>query len=1112
MKGILFLLLLIHITFSKLGSLSLYHVSGTTFLNLPKLSNRASVSIYFKNEPNIQGLEKKLKKVLYRDGKEDLDTSKKEIIFKNSILGDVYLHENSLTTGFFKSPNGHRHQQGWIQNKEQYLSPDIEFGDEKTLKKVVKLIENLPTNIFKVFVNVEIPKNVTLVRDLLINVFRYENRGDIILENDFKESVSPSIFLLKKMMQQKNGVFIYQPTFEEFFEDYMIRQTAEFQLEMKQKAWEMPLKDVSNELMKSLNELTIPNYGVDMIHWFCNYKSDHFLCKKLLEGNPSSCVQFHEFSTNVIEAVRRAVGLVKATEIYGPFISDQALTQITGVGIELIDKIRHKLIKGEQVVVKYLAWDPESCPHIHRRTIDKLKKIYKRDGVVFGFMSPQFHGYSPLVIPGNSIVWHTSSGHRFNIIGKYNPSLINFNIAQFLENKFFEFLFFRTYCPNFFPHTKHLRDILPKEIDLKNVPIDLFTDSANKEFKDGWIIKGVWESDGSHEIINHKIKGHKLLDSLYQSQFLDWASKHKFQNDGYGCDAHQGLNSVLRTSKHILAYKLHNYLHNANDVIIQQWSPSYKELKMECIGGICPKELISEFYEKRPKNETEAINKKLKEVSVFLLQHCLDNLPDKVRGLSLSVDIGIFNDLVTPVIYETNPGGKSVYILQDYETVKTHNNFLFSYPEIYASNKKIQKGLSPEDQIKYLINLIHHWDINPIEYEHRFKILPDRIIDIEQKQLIQIDLDRFNGIRAPKIASPAASIGMRYKAIRKSLEKIALYTVNVGNFTNILKFSTKLSFMKEGLNYNQLRHRIIQKLKRMRNEFLDYFLKDLTKVVKKSKSYLEPSQYILKNIDVLLGFQILNFEHSGLRDAVINIFSKLKTDEISKLFPYLDEDAFINLVKKLGKDKKSIFEFDNFIYHFSSDLYSLYGLHRFGIRVPGRKISKTINTWIHRLRALYSEKLFLQSTLKGVLTIIFVLSDNSLFYLDQLVYEKEYDFIMKAIHNGFLKDNPYLLGKTINALILLRADETFSVTELINQIRIFLLETKTKSNIWKRDGKESLTATLGAIRGLIEHNYIIESKRKMGHLVSQHIYMKRLQEMGFLRKIAKSTEPLKDEL
>lgn len=1111
MRTILVLLFLtfLNLTFSKLGSLSLYHVAGTTFLNLPKLSNRASVTVYFKNDPKIQGLDYKLKEALYEDRTQNIISSGDARIFKNTHLGDVYLHETSLTTGFFQAPNGHRHQQGWILTKEQYLTPEQENGDEEVLKKVVKILEDLPTTFYSVIVNVEIPKNITLIRDVIINVYRPENRKHIVMENNFRDSGAISPVLLRKMMQTTNGQFVYNPSFDEFFDDYMIRQTAEFLI--KEKAWTAPIKEVSQELYNRLDDLQYPHYGVDLIQWFSYYKPEHFLCKKFLKENPPSpSIQFHEFSTNVSESLRRGVGLVKATELYGPFISDQAVSQITSVGIDLIRKIRKKLIYGEAVIVKYIAWDPESCPHIHRRTIQKLQKTYKKDNVIFGFMSPQFHGYSPLVIPGNSIVWHSSPMHRFNIIGKYNPSLVNFNVAQFLENKFFEHLFYETYCPAYFPVTKHLRDILPPGTDLKNIPVDLFTSSANKAFPDGWIIKGVWEMDGSHEIINHKIQGHRLLDDMYKSQFLDWASKHKYQNEGYGCDPHQGLNSILRTSRHVIAHKLHNYLHNGNDVIIQKWTPTYREFKLECYGTVCPKDLITEYEEQR--NDTSAVSKGIRNNSLFAFQQCLANIPDKIRGMALSVDIGVIRDFATPVIYETNPGGKSVYILQDSETVKKHNNFLQSYPELYSSSKKVQKGLSPEDQIKYIINLIHHWKINPIEYEHRFILLPDRIIDWEHKSLIQMDYARFNSNKEPKVAHEAASIGQRYKAVRKSLERIAGYTITVGNFTNILTFTTKLSYMKEGINYNKLRHRIVQKLRRMRGEYLTYFIKELKKVSVKAKSYFEPAKFILKNIDVLLGFQTLNFEHSALRSEVIHIFSKLTDQEVKDLFPHLNEVSFINLVKNLTKDKKSIEKFDDFIYNFSSDLYSFHGLYRFGIRLRGPSVSKTISSWIHRLRALYPEKVFFESTLKGVLTLLFVLSDNSLFYIEPTEYQKEYEFLMRAMNDDHLAKNPYLLGKAINGLIIIRADETFAVTELINQVRVYLLETKSKSGLWLKGGKESLTATLGAIRGLIEHNYMMHEPRKFGHLVKQQFYTKRLQELGFSRKVITNAIPLKDEL
>jgi hypothetical protein len=97
-------------------------------------------------------------------------------------------------------------------------------------------------------------------------------------------------------------------------------------------------------------------------------------------------------------------------------------------------------------------------------------------------------------------VWHQRTEHRFNLMGEENPGLINYNIAHFLENKWFEYKYWEDLCSGFLAQTKLLFDILPEGVSKYNVPPEIFMEAATKHFPNGWILKGVWDYNGIHHV------------------------------------------------------------------------------------------------------------------------------------------------------------------------------------------------------------------------------------------------------------------------------------------------------------------------------------------------------------------------------------------------------------------------------------------------------------------------------------------------------------------------------------------------------------------------------------------------------------------------------------
>jgi hypothetical protein len=425
------------------------------------------------------------------------------VTFLETKIGKVVLHPKYLSTEFFKSPNGEKDRQGWILSKEQYPTPEHLKGDIETIKAIGNTFDNMAYKQLALRVKVEAPMDPKFLKDLMINVYRKENREEIELENNFNQAAFYTAGFLKKLMEtNENGTFIYSPSMETLYDDFIIRQSIERLYPNYKEAWTKSISFLRKKLLKS--NYQHENYGVDITPiLLASRPTDDVtnVIKRYIE--PSQSVRFNEFKGNVEVAVRRAVGMVKVTELFGHFIADSAMSQISLIELSRIRRIRNYVKKNMPVYFKYIVWNPERCPKIHSKDHKEVLNWYKKkQKFILGHIENEVFGYAPLIVPGNSIVWHQRQEHRFNILGTYNPTLINTNLLHFFENKWFEYLFFESYCPKFLPKTKLLMNILPKGVSQYNVPPDVAYKVANEHFPNGWIMKGIWDYNGIEHVKN----------------------------------------------------------------------------------------------------------------------------------------------------------------------------------------------------------------------------------------------------------------------------------------------------------------------------------------------------------------------------------------------------------------------------------------------------------------------------------------------------------------------------------------------------------------------------------------------------------------------------------
>eukprot|EP01080_Neovahlkampfia_damariscottae_P000706 gene706-8958_t len=700
--------------------MSLYYYSETTFINLPKKSRDVQLEFFYKPDRKHSDLQKEASSY----GKV-LTNGSSYKVFKTT-FGNLTMVPEKTTTQFYKSPNGLLAHQGWIQKKEQLPTKKYLNGDLKKLQNLRSKIGN-----FKSYkVNVKVPsKNPTFLRNVLINRLREENTQFIVVENFIKKGrFHYSQKLLEKLFDKDVlGALTYKPTMKNLFDDFIIRQGLEVSNSKIRNIWSQPIEKLRNEFLKL--KTFKGQYQIDITPVLMKAFPKDEITKKLTSFGYESqnYIQFNEFKHDFVASVKRVVGFIKATEYLGYFVADNAISEVAHVEVHLLSQIRKFLSVGKDPYIKYLVWDYEKCPEIHFPEYN-LKKLYTKQNFIMGFIANEIHGHAPLVVPGESLVWHQRTEHRFSLIGKYNPALINYNIAHWLENKWFEYKYYERYCPGAMPKTRLLSDLLPKGVSNINVPPEIFLKVANENFPQGWILKGVYDYNSIVHRLTHKTDVLKLYNGYIKSDF-DLFEKNAKKNL-FGCEPVEDLNGATENHPHFQGSKIFKKLANAKEVFLQEWMDIKVEYRSECATGECPLESFSDAFVGGTKFD---LKRKFGRAYSFF-QGCINKIPAQVRGMPLTADVCEKKDGSFSII-ETNPGGNGWLIHNSPDITRRHNKFLREFPEILEADAigKIS-GLSPEGQMKYIENMMKKWNYTFEEYATHFTPrLPDRLLDIKVK-------------------------------------------------------------------------------------------------------------------------------------------------------------------------------------------------------------------------------------------------------------------------------------------------------------------------------------------------------------------------------------------
>jgi hypothetical protein len=254
-------------------------------------------------------------------------------------------------------------------------------------------------------------------------------------------------------------------------------------------------------------------------------------------------------------------------------------------------------------------------------------------------------------------------------MGEENPGLINYNIAHFLENKWFEYKYWEDLCSGFLAQTKLLYDILPEGVDKYNVPPEILMEVANTHFPNGWIIKGVWDYNGIHHRITSKMDVVKHYYDYKNSTFESFLNDSKLELQG--CEPVEGwiffinkdLNELMNRHPNFLGAKIAQLLNDSSQTFLQQFVDIKREYRIECTGGICPISCMDGDEDWQDIDSKQKIFDFKEDMHHFFMQ-CVNTIPTSLRGIPLSADITLLkND--SYVTIETNPGGNGWNVNND---------------------------------------------------------------------------------------------------------------------------------------------------------------------------------------------------------------------------------------------------------------------------------------------------------------------------------------------------------------------------------------------------------------------------------------------------------------
>jgi len=512
----------------------------------------------------------------------------------------------------------------------------------------------------------------------------------------------------------------YQPTARELFDDYFYRQSLEA-LGFRD-AWSLPIQEARDLLLAQPNPVMpqiLKMVRLRVSSLILLAFADDPLAEKILASRwikPVPVVEYREFNTDfdIRSSIDRALGLTRSAQLYGNYDHDELIAQITGIIPQDLKRLRER--KSHQIV-RYMLQDPGLGPITDQ---EKLEFQVSSPDTLWIQLSPQTTGQSPLVLPGESIVYHRRHIHKKTIQGLYNPGLENELIQQVMENKIFEAKLLNQYAPGVMPRTLSLPEVLAdRPLRIENLKILL-----DSRFPEGWVMKGAWDLGSELTIITDSV------DIGTEAGKADLTFERKLraiQKKFAGLDP-ETLDAELKELPGYLGWKIKKLLLNPSLVMIQSRLKIKKEFRVEVQGGqILGNGSTVERYAYLNDKNLEPSSGEVRMAEEFV-RSVLRKLPSPLQAMPFGFDVALLDDGSWAVI-ETNAGGNSSFLDENAASSRALVEYLKSYPEKFKNGEV--RTLSPEEQMQWIKNKFKKLGINPkLEYPG-MKFYRDHIDDPE---------------------------------------------------------------------------------------------------------------------------------------------------------------------------------------------------------------------------------------------------------------------------------------------------------------------------------------------------------------------------------------------
>lgn len=499
----------------------------------------------------------------------------------------------------------------------------------------------------------------------------------------------------------------YSPTKRELFDDFFYRQVAEY-LDFEG-AWSDSIGDVQVYVQKNMkpenfdqvlkvfkwNDVRISSllmyfYPDD---WISQYMENSKWIKPLplIEfRRPNNNFKINAITESIVGFVQeskkrlftlssilgdrygiRSSDLKKILEISNPYSKPYIVRQFLGSpdGLEKSDEY----LEYESLVEKY---ERRSIPI----WVDTLKA-----------------GDEAYLLPGESIVFHRLPGTSENIMGKYNPALINGEISKVLDHKFIEFAFWNKYAPQTMARTQLLSDFGgSNEVDVRSLK-----KSLDKKYPNGWVIKGIWDTATQKEFL---ITSDTDLESelrKYKANYQDFIDFRSEMGHKYASSNPDMFTRKMRERDEFTGYRVNRFIKKPHEFIVQEKLEIVEEYRVEVIAGkvLADGSTIPRYQYSYPDSDEYLKDPNIKKVEIFT-QQAVDQLPKELRNMTFGMDIALLKDGSIKMI-ESNPQGNSGFLAYDKRSIKALDKFLQRYPQM-VKDGIINQGMTTGRQVSWI--------------------------------------------------------------------------------------------------------------------------------------------------------------------------------------------------------------------------------------------------------------------------------------------------------------------------------------------------------------------------------------------------------------------------